>query len=57
MLYENSMWKLFTSSSPQEINMKLILYMIHMKLHKAIPHHPMKMMNFKIAKSIMLIRI
>ena len=43
--------------SPQEICMKLIMYMIYMKIQNTILHHPMKMMNFKSAKNIILIKI
>ena len=42
MLYRNIMLRLFKSLSLQEICMKLILYMIYMKIHKTILHYPMK---------------
>ena len=57
MLYRNTMLKLFISLSAQEICMKLILYMIYVKIHKRILHHPMKMMNSKITKNTILIKI
>ena len=59
ILYRNRsiMLRPFKSLSLHEISMKLILYMIYMKIHKTILHHPMKMMNSKIAKNSILIKI
>ena len=41
----------------QEIFMKLIFYMIYMKIHKKILHHPMKIINPQITKNPILIKI
>ena len=43
MLYRNSMLKLFKSLRPQGICMKLVLYIIYIKMHKTILHNLMKM--------------
>ena len=57
MLYKNTMWKLFRRLSPQEIYMKLHLYMMYMKIHKTILHHPLKMMNFRSVKNSILTKL
>ena len=44
-------------SSPQEICMKLIFYMIYMKIHRTILQHSIKIINPHIAKNHILIKI
>ena len=57
MLYRSTMLKPFKSSSLQEIYMKLHFCMMNMKIHRLIPHHPMKMMSFKNARNSILTKI
>ena len=55
MLYNNIMQKQFKSANPQEIRMKLISYMIYMKIHKTILQHHIKMNNPQITKNLILL--
>ena len=56
-LQKNLMQELLKSLSPQEICMKLIFYMIYMKIHKKILQHLIKMINPQITNNPILIKI
>ena len=56
-LQKNIMQELLKSLSPQEICMKLIFYMIYMKIHKKILQHSIKMINPQITNNPILIKI